>query len=104
MPATRKGSPVLVVRTYWGKKILAGTKTVEIRGAPTKRRGRVYLSFSGKDGAETVVGTVKLVDCREVHTVSEFNALAPQHQIETSIGGSAPTADAGGLPYKRTFA
>jgi len=70
----------LSVRQPWAELILRGDKTVEFRGRPTRRRGRVYL-YASKLPAEAaaeweglglrpsdlpagaIVGSVEIVGC-----------------------------------------
>jgi hypothetical protein len=71
-------------------KILAGTKTWEIRGSATKRRGGIALVQS-KSGL--VVGTAELVDVRGPLSLSELRAASRRSQFRPSK-----------LPYPSTFA
>ena len=96
--------PVLIVRKKWADLILDGAKSVEIRGRPCHKRGRVYLSASGPGGGPEAVGHVQLDSCVELRDRAEFERLAPLHLLTGDVGGSGPAAVASALPYARTYA
>ena len=83
----------LIIRNAPLDKILAGTKTWEIRGSRTKIRETVGLiqSLSG-----TVVGICELIDCFGPLTAGEFRRNARKagmNPSEATLGG-----------YEKTFA
>jgi hypothetical protein len=80
----------LLIRQAPLEKILAGTKTWEIRGRATARRGRIAL-IESKSGQ--VVGTCELVDVVGPLTLRELR----QHADRTGFSPSEP-------PYERTYA
>jgi hypothetical protein len=83
----------LIIRKPWLDRILAGSKTWEIRGSRTKLRGTIGL-IESRSG--TIVGLCELVDCRGPLTAAEFRRNA-------SKAGMTPAgATLGG--YKDTFA
>ena len=53
----------LTVKKKWLDLILAGTKTWEIRGTSTKKRGFIHFAESGSGQLR---GRAKLVDCRQL--------------------------------------
>ena len=63
----------LVIKKPWPDKILAGTKTWEIRGSRTNIRGTVGL-IESRSG--TVVGVCEVVDCVGPLTAEEFRRNA----------------------------
>jgi len=60
----RRADIALVVKKPWLKKIFDGTKTWEIRGSKTTRRGTIHLAQSG--GRGELIGSARLVDCVRV--------------------------------------
>jgi hypothetical protein len=60
----------LLIKEYWLDKILAGTKTWEIRSRATARRGPIAL-IQSKSGQ--VVGTCEVVDVVGPLTAAELN-------------------------------
>lgn len=50
----------LIIKESWGRLILDGKKTIELRGCPVKYRGTIGLVFSG---TKKVFSTVDIVDC-----------------------------------------
>lgn len=84
----------LLVRVPWINMILDGSKTWEIRGRRTHKRGLIALVQSGTG---TVVGLTELVGVVGPLGRSDFAANAHQAGISN--------ADASrGLPYSQTFA
>ena len=63
----------LLIRTPWIDLILGGSKTWEIRGTRTSKRGRIGLIQSGT-GA--VIGVADLVDVAGPLTLAELVANA----------------------------
>ena len=71
--------PALSVRQPYAEQIMRGTKKIEFRSMPTKRRGRVYIYASMTPGPAEVwrqiglgegdlptgvlIGSVEIVDC-----------------------------------------
>ncbi len=86
--------PALLIQSPWIDKILARTKTWEMRGSRTTKRGRIGLIQSGSG---TVIGLANLVNVVGPLTRAQFIANAKK------IGPTRSEA-LGGLPYKRTFA
>lgn len=82
----------LIIRSPWIEQILNGSKTWEIRGRATTRRGTIALIRSGSG---CVVGLVDLVDCL---------ALSPAHYRQAERFHRIPQAVDGPLPYPRCFA
>lgn len=50
---------ILIIKEEFGKQILSGKKTWELRGANTKKRGKIEIAFSG---TKKKFGTVELID------------------------------------------
>ncbi|NLK45618.1 MAG: ASCH domain-containing protein [Treponema sp.] len=50
---------ILIIKEEFGKQILTGKKTWELRGGNTKKRGRIAIAFSG---TKKKYGTVELID------------------------------------------
>ncbi len=84
----------LVIRAPWISKILDGSKTWEIRGTRTAKRGRIALI---EGGTGTVVGVADLVDVVGPLTHSEFVANARK-------AGMTNFDAAEGSGYTHTFA
>jgi hypothetical protein len=80
----------LLIQEVWLDRILAGTKTWEIRGSKTTRRGPISLIQSGSG---TVVGTTEVVDVIGPLTLEELQQGAQQ-------AGFLATQ----LPYANTYA
>lgn len=83
----------LVIKKPWLDKILAGTKTWEIRGSRTHIRGTIGL-IESRSG--TVVGLCEVVDCVGPLTAEEYRRNARK-------AGMLP-AEAIWGGYKNTFA
>ena len=58
--AQRRPTHALVIKETWCKKIFGSTKTWELRGAPTHKRGRIAIAQSKTN---LLVGEATLVDC-----------------------------------------
>jgi hypothetical protein len=91
---SRQKMDALLIRTAPITKILAGTKTWEIRGTRTHKRGRIALVESGTG---TVVGVTEIVDAVGPLSATEFVRNAKR-------AGLSRTTRSRGLPYARTFA
>ena len=52
---------LLIVKNPWLEKILSRTKTWEIRGTSTQKRGLIHLGLSGSGGK--ILGCARLIDC-----------------------------------------
>ena len=76
----RSAKSVLVVKKRWLEKILAGRKTWEIRGGPTKKRGWIHLAQSGSTGK--LMGRGKLVDVRRLSRRS-FEQNVSHHCVDS---------------------
>lgn len=84
----------LLIRRPWIDKILDSSKSWEIRGTQTKKRGRIALIQSGSG---TVVGTVEIHCVKGPLTLQAFVTNADNIGITRSAASQ-------GLPYERTFA
>ena len=83
----------LIIKKPWLHKILAGTKTWEIRGSRTNIRGTIGL-IESRSG--TVVGFCEVIDCIGPLTADEYRRDARRAGMlpaEANLGG-----------YKNTFA
>lgn len=67
----------LIVKPQWGKMILRGQKTWEIRGSNTTHRGRHYLIYGGTG---KVYGEFDLLDSQAL-TEKEFNDNTDKHRL-----------------------
>jgi hypothetical protein len=68
----------LVIREPWISKILAGSKTWEMRSTATKIRGEIALI---RQGSSLVVGTAKLVESLPALTRHNYMDFSGQHAI-----------------------
>jgi len=68
----------LVIREPWIGKILAGSKTWEMRSTATKKRGEIALI---RRGSGLVVGTAKLVESLPALTRGDYMDFSSQHAI-----------------------
>jgi hypothetical protein len=84
----------LLIRSPYVDWILAGSKTWEIRGSSTAKRGRIALIQSGTG---TVIGVADLVGVVGPLTLRELAANARK------LGLKEPETS-GPLPYRKTFA
>jgi len=84
----------LVIRRPWIDKILDHTKTWEIRGRRTEKRGVIGLI---EGGSGTVVGTCRLVDVVGPLSRSEFITNAKKAGFSCDDVATSP------LPYERTY-
>jgi hypothetical protein len=67
----------LIILPEWGKLILQGYKTWEVRSSNTKIRGKVGLAFSKTD---KIFGEIEIVDSIEL-TEDLYNANFKKHRI-----------------------
>jgi hypothetical protein len=84
----------LLIRSPFIDLILKGSKTWEMRGTRTSKRGRIALI---KSGTGTVIGVVDLIDVVGPLRLSELAASASKAGFEKRERVTE-------LPYKRTFA
>ena len=68
----------LIIKPYWGNKILKGEKIWEIRGTNTKHRGHTEIIYSGSGH---VYGGANLVDSFKISRAI-FETSRDKHQIE----------------------
>lgn len=80
------GDKILVIRPYWLDLILAGEKTLEIRGTPY-RPGRYFLGYNRQ-----VLAVAQLGNPLRIASAEHWVSLQSQHRVVTDT-----------LPYKRTF-
>ena len=73
----RKAKIALVVKKPWIDYLLNGSKTWEVRGSATKRRGWIHLAESGSG---KLIGGAKLIDCIHVPR-SEFLVHRDLHRV-----------------------
>lgn len=91
--------PVLILLPQWAELILDGSKTAEVRGQNTHKRGKVLITLSGE---KTIVGAVDIVDCEGPVTKERFDELRDKHRVDGAIHTSSH-ADDQGMPYRRTY-
>ena len=84
----------LLIKQPWIDKILAGSKTWEIRGSSTTIRGPIALIESGSG---TVVGVCKLEGVEGPLTITRLRRSKAKH-------GVPPSRFRDGLPYPKTHA
>ena len=84
----------LLIKTPWIDKILAGTKTWELRGSNTHVRGKIALIQSGSG---TVVGTCELVNVVGPLSKAELTRRTRKH-------GVSPSLLRQGVRYRKTYA
>lgn len=82
----------LIIRSPWIEQILDGSKTWEIRGRATARRGPIALIRSGSG---CVVGLVDLKDCLAL-SPDDYRRAERFHRIPLSVHDA--------LPYPRCYA
>lgn len=80
----------LIIKKPWIDLILAGEKIWEIRGCPTKKRGKIELIQSGSG---LVIGCCDLIDCIKLD-LSIYKNSIDKHCIKYVEV----------FPYKSTFA
>ena len=81
----RSTKMLLVVKNPWLDLILAGKKTWEIRGAPTKVRGKIHLALGG--GGGRIVGQCDIADSFAVD-----RGMLEKHVAEHCVEGLATIA------------
>lgn len=67
----------LVIRSPWVEKILAGSKTWELRKKPTRIRGPIAII---RGGSGLVVGTAEITDCIGPMSRDELRQQFEKHQ------------------------
>lgn len=72
----------LIIREPWIGYILVGTKTWEMRTAPTKRRGRIALI---RKGTGLVVGTAEIVESLPPLDAASLAATRDRHRIPANL-------------------
>ena len=85
-----KGASILIIKKQWLELILAGQKTLEIRGMKSLKRKRIYLAASG--GGGFVLGSVEMVDCLLIESAQDWLDKSSAH----CVAGDK-------LPYPATF-
>ena len=86
MAMPHNGDRILVLKQNWLALVLAGDKTLEVRG----KRLRAGRCFFGCKGA--IYASAALDDAIEILDTQQWDSLRSQHRV--------PGND---LPYKRTF-
>ena len=80
------GDKILVIRPYWLDLILAGEKTLEIRGSPYSPRLH-FLCYN-----KQILAVAQLGNPVRIASTEHWVSLQSQHHVVTET-----------LPYKRTF-
>lgn len=70
----------LIVKPEWAELILSGQKTLELRGSPTKIRGKIGI-IKSKTGK--VYGTAEIIDSVPL-SEEAFYQTVDQHQVTCS--------------------
>jgi hypothetical protein len=91
---TTQNTKGLLIRQPWIDKILAGSKTWEIRGSNTAIRGAIALIESGTG---TVVGVCEIEAVEGPLTVTRLRRSRAKH-------GAPISRFKDGLPYPKTYA
>ena len=108
-PAAAPPSRALVIKKTWCEKIFGSTKTWELRGAATNKRGRICIAQSK---TSLLVGEATLTNCLRVGRV-EKGRLVPWSSSKTdkkNFLGSAENLekhcveDLGVLKYRQVYA
>ena len=86
MGTPRQNDRILVLREPWLRMILAGEKTLEIRGRALAS-GQYWLGC-----AKTIHGAVVFGDPLPIRSRQEWEALRPRHRVDSHE-----------LPYKKTY-
>jgi hypothetical protein len=81
------GDRILILRPHWLQLILAGRKTLEVRGNRLRSGETYFLGSASQIHGSAVIGSTRLVS-----DLAEWRSLAPQHKV-----------DAHELPYKKTW-
>ena len=71
------GDKILVIRPYWLDLILAGEKTLEIRGTPY-RPGRYFLGYN-----KQVLAVAQLGNPLRIVSAEHWVSLQSQHRVVT---------------------
>ena len=71
---------ILIIQPEWLKKILDGSKDLEIRGKPCHKKvgTRIFLSASE---SSAVSGSALVVDCHGPLTEGEWERMRPRHRV-----------------------
>lgn len=69
---------ILIIKEEWGRLILDGKKTWELRGSNTNKRGKIALAFSK---TSKIFGYVELVDSISM-TKELFDKNKAKHQSD----------------------
>ena len=69
----------LVFKECWAHRVLGGSKTWEIRGCATRKRGRILVVVG-----RFVVGPVCIVDCFRISR-AEFDRNRERHQAPATL-------------------
>lgn len=80
----------LIVKENWGKKILLGEKSMELRGSNTKIRGTIGIIYS-KSGK--VYGTVDIID----------SVLLTDEDFYKSVDNHCVKCKREDIPYKKLY-
>ena len=86
MAVPRNGDRILVLNQKWLGLVLAGHKTMEVRGKRL-RAGAAYFGWKG-----TIYASATLGDAIEICDAQQWDNLRNQHRVPEQV-----------LPYKRTF-
>ena len=86
MVMPRNGDRILVLKQKWLGLVLAGDKTMEVRG----KRLRAGVAYFGWKGA--IYASATLGDAVEICDIQQWDNLRSQHCVPERV-----------LPYKRTF-
>ena len=81
---------ILIIKRIWLELILAGKKTLEIRGQNSLKRFRIYLALSG--GGGVLLGWVEMFGVVGPLTFAEYDARRQEH----CVAGRT-------LPYTNTY-
>ena len=77
MEAPMPGDKILVTRPYWLDLILAGEKTLEIRGTPY-RPGKYFLGYSKR-----ILAVAQLGNPVRIGSAEQWVSLQSQHRVVT---------------------
>ena len=80
------GDRILVLKQNWLALVLAGKKTMEVRGKRLKA-GAAYFGWKG-----TIYASATLGDAVEIRDAQHWDSLRSQHRVPGNV-----------LPYTRTF-
>ena len=86
MAMPHNGDRILVLKQNWLALVLAGKKTMEVRGKRLKA-GAVYFGWKG-----TIYASATLGDAVEIRRTRQWGSLRHLHRVPGNV-----------LPYKRTF-